>query len=313
MRRAFFTLSTATILLAVPMNCLAQDVQAIVDQFYPDRLAPMTSEDRRSCYSVLRTTTGGEPDVIAAGYTDVSDAILRLLTRVGPSSYVLAYETPTTISMIGMTCSVTTVDLDGNGQPDVHLKLSFGKGTSDWMFRWTGSTLTNLTPTYTEDQRQYTELVSSALFDLYHDGTLQVVSGGNAESDGSDGIVLRTPHKVFRLGAAYQFDSWLVAVARFRVGADPRANGASFVPVVDSQAPFTVRIVNGDRTGQKRVSGGSLTLNGVEIVSAGQLTDQVEYLTRTVSSVSSENRLVATITGAVDAELLVTVSDSTSR
>jgi hypothetical protein len=52
-------------------------VQSIVDQFYPERLDPAGVEEKRSCYQVLQTTPAGEPDVIVAGYTDLSDAIVR--------------------------------------------------------------------------------------------------------------------------------------------------------------------------------------------------------------------------------------------
>ena len=306
--------SAALLLLGTPVLCGAQDIQTIVDQFYPDRLTPASSEFRRSCYLVLRTTGGGEPDVVAAGYTDTSNAMLRLLSRVGPSTYVVSYETPTSISMTGITCQISGRDLDGNGQPDVFVELSFGKGTNDWAFKWAAETLENITPTALEDTLDHSLLVSSETYDFYHDGKLQIVSSGSVDDDVSTGFVRLTPHKIFRLGSStYQFEKWVVLVEWFKAGSDPRANMTNFTKVVDSTGPYTVRIVNGDRTGQKRVTSGAISLNGVELVAAGQLTDQVEFLTRTVATLPTDNSLIATITGPPDAEITLTVEDSTVR
>ena len=76
----------------------------------------------------MRTTSIDEPDAVVAGYTDWSDAIVRLLTRVAPDTYVVSYETPASTDLFGLTCSISGSDIDGNGQPDVLLDLSFGKG-----------------------------------------------------------------------------------------------------------------------------------------------------------------------------------------
>ena len=314
MRPVLLTIAAIYFLLAGPVASSAQDIQTIIDQFYPPGLAPASAEDRHSCYYVLQTMAMGEPDVVAAGYTDTSSAMVRLLSRVGPSTYVVSYDTPSSIAMIGIRCEMSASDIDGNGQPDVFLRLPFGKGTSDWIFKWSGGTLVNVTPTSPYNQRERTQLLDSDRFDLYHDGSLQVVSSGQIDDSSSTGVVLRTPYKVFRLGATtYQFDKWIVSGAHFVSSSNPLANVSLFVPVVNSIGPFTIRITNGDRTGQKRITGGSLSLDGVTIVADGQLTSQVEYLTRTVSALTSQNRLTGTLAGPADAEVTITVEDSTPR
>ena len=134
------------LLCAVPIICDAQEPQSVVDRFYPERLAPPRPQDRQSCFLVLRLTSIGEPDALAAGYTDASKAILRLLTRVAPDIYVVSYETPASMDMHGNTCQMSGRDIDGNGQPDVVLQLSSGSESSQRLFKWTGDTLIPVPP-----------------------------------------------------------------------------------------------------------------------------------------------------------------------
>lgn len=132
----------ATILLcAPPLVCYAQEPQSVVDRFYPEGLASSRPQDRHSCFLVLRLTSIGEPDAIAAGYTDASKAVLRLLTRVAPDIYVVSYEAPVSMDMKDGTCRMSGRDVDGNGQPDVVLQLSSGSESSQLLFKWTGDTL----------------------------------------------------------------------------------------------------------------------------------------------------------------------------
>ena len=78
---------------------------------------------------------------MVAGYTDWSDAIVRLLTRAAPDTYVVSYETMASLRASGTSCNFTGPDLDGDGQPDVQLEVSSGTVSSTWAFKWTGDTL----------------------------------------------------------------------------------------------------------------------------------------------------------------------------
>ena len=90
---------------------------------------------------VLRLTSINEPDAIAAGYTDGTAMLLRLLTRVAPDTYVVSYETTAPLRASGTSCTFTGPDLDGDGQPDVQLQVSSDTASSTWAFKWTGDTL----------------------------------------------------------------------------------------------------------------------------------------------------------------------------
>jgi hypothetical protein len=129
------------LLSAVPTMCLAQEPQAVVDRFYPQQLTTSRPDGRHTCFMVLRLTSINEPDAIAAGYTEGATAILRLLTRVAPDTYVVSYETTASLRGPGISCDFTGPDLDGDGRPDVRFDVSSGTVSSTWAFKWTGDTL----------------------------------------------------------------------------------------------------------------------------------------------------------------------------
>jgi hypothetical protein len=133
--------ATALFLCALPTVCLAQAPQAVVNRFAPQQLTTSRPDGRHSCLMVLRLTSIDEPDAIAAGYTDGTAVVLRLLTRVAPDTYVVSYETTASLPASGTGCNFTGPDLDRDGQPDVQLEVSSGTVSSTWAFRWTGDTL----------------------------------------------------------------------------------------------------------------------------------------------------------------------------
>ena len=135
-------LVVSTVLLCAGARvCLAQEPQSVVDRFYPQQLTASRPDGRQSCFMVLRLTSINEPDAIAAGYTEGTAVVLRLLTRVAPDTYVVSYETTASLRASATSCSFTGPDLDGDGQPDVRLEVSSGTVSSAWAFKWTGDTL----------------------------------------------------------------------------------------------------------------------------------------------------------------------------
>ena len=132
---------SALLLCASSTVCLAQAPQAVVDRFYPQQLTTSGPDARHSCFMVLRLTSIDEPDAIAAAYTEATAVVLRLLTRVAPDTYVVAYETTAALRAPGASCNFRGPDLDGDGQPDVQLEVSSGTVSNTWAFKWTGDTL----------------------------------------------------------------------------------------------------------------------------------------------------------------------------
>jgi len=203
-----------------------------------------------------------------------------------------------------MSCDVKLIDVNGDGANEIMAMLSAMHGAKAWIFRWSGSTLVNISPLETNANETFSRLVDPAFIDLYHDGTLQVLSaGGELE-----------PLEVFRLQAgAYVYDKGILGAAQFTMGADPRSNNMTFHLLADSTGPFTVRVVNGDRLGQQRVTGGSVQVNGTEVISSSQLTSSVEVVSSSLGKLPAENTLEVSLTGSNNAFVVVMVADSTKR
>jgi hypothetical protein len=77
--------------------------------------------------------------------------------------------------------------------------------------------------------------------------------------------------------------------------------------------PLLIRVVNGDRSGQNRLTSGSITFNDVVVLDASQLTSATEFVEITNPNLPVENTYVVSLTGDPGATILVKVSDSTVR
>src|SRR5712691_7210995 len=178
------------------INAQTIDVQQIVDQFYPQTLVDQADNGgpsnvpfhRNSCHAVYDKFSGGAPRTIIAGYTNNVGGAVRVLQATAPGNYQVVFE-PANLDLVGVNCGITLKDIDGDGKKEVIVSFSSFRGNSmDWIFRWDGSALTSIGPTSTTKRgKTDTKLMNSAFFDIYHDGTLQIVSVGESPSpiDGS--------------------------------------------------------------------------------------------------------------------------------
>src|SRR5688572_17239520 len=122
--------------------------QQIVDGLYPiNRLSPGDVSDRRSCFRVLSTTATGDPAVVVAGYTDRDDGVIRLIAGEPAAGYQVAYEVPWTYDLHGTECAIDLIDLDFDGRVELSVSFTSSRGGDVvWLFRWSATTLTNITP-----------------------------------------------------------------------------------------------------------------------------------------------------------------------
>ena len=126
------------------------DPSAIVEQLYPTWLRDLgpsvgsTISSPHQCFAVYDTNTSGAPRTIVAGYTDGFTGALRIL-RDGPAGFEVAAE-PSGYIMAGYKCRVTLVDIDDTVGKEIHLSFSNMVSSTDWLFRWDGQRLVNLTP-----------------------------------------------------------------------------------------------------------------------------------------------------------------------
>lgn len=294
---------TAWLSLAIGIPQLtAQSLQPIVDAHYPTSRLPVDTEDEKgSCYVV---TDSGTPTIVAAAYTNGTEAMIRILSGSGTTFAVVA-ETATSELILASQCRLVLLDITGEGTPE----LLFGiDGPQGWVFTLNGTTLTNLTPTTEQAGRFMTELYNPSLCDLLHDGTVQVCTFPGT----SDG---REPSRVYRsVGGVMTVERSALAVARFQADWVEDAKTASFPLLVDSVGPFSIQTVNGDASGQHRVTTGNVFINESNVTGPAQLNDVTEFSEAPLSTVPvASNELRVELTGPAGSYIFVVVRDSTVR
>ncbi len=154
------------------------DPAAVVDRFFPQSLVDGGSEAgsflQNQCFAVLDSEPSGSPRTIVAAYTDGTNGIVRVLRNGGTGFTVVAE--PTGFAFLGFGCSISLLDLDNDGVKEATVSFTAQSGSSDWVFRWNGQGLDNLTPvTPAEyDGRLTSDLFRAQFVDLDNDGLMEI-------------------------------------------------------------------------------------------------------------------------------------------
>lgn len=299
--------------LATPAMAQTSDLQPVLDQFYPaDRLKPLTGAERQSCSAQL-PGAADQPPAILAGYTTRAIGALRLLRRNGAGTFEVAFDSPDNWTMPGSRCGIRLRDVDLDGQAEVFVNFQGTRASAGWVFKWDGTTLRNLTPTESVDGRVSSLLLDPALYDLDHQGPLELIAARAVERQ-VPGTRSRYPAYVYGLtDAGFAVQGSVVAVVGYRADVDPRSNLRSFRLIEDSAGPYRLRVVNGDRFGNHRVTGATILVNEVPVLEPRDLTGTMAFASVTIPALAVQNHVTATLTGPPDGTLLVLIEDSTKR
>jgi hypothetical protein len=124
----------------------------------------------------------------------------------------------------------------------------------------------------------------------------------------------RNPGYVYRPGPnGLEVEKTIVAVMGFRADVNPESNLRPFRLIEDSQPPYTLRIINGERGGRNRVEAATIFVNNRAVADQREINANVEFATVTLTELFTENHLTATLKGVPDARLIVMIEDSTRR
>jgi len=292
------TAGAAIVVSATVCGAQSADVESVANRFYPqkfidDAIRLKEPLNRIICASAYSVAPGGAPQVIVAGYSDGFQGTVKVLGRQGAGNYRVLYE-PAGLDLDGAPCSVEFIDVDGDGVQEIHVAFGSASGNDgDWLFKWDGRTLRSIGATAQRDGETYTKLVNIAFEDLYHDGTLAVVSAGG-DSLAEDGLAAEAPEYVYRLVNGHYVLAAPVLLVDTFTSQEPRrlpTDGQFYLPK-GSTGPYTLRVVNGDRAGAGRVSSGQIRLNGKEIVSPDRFKTPAGILSVPLSPLrSGDNQL----------------------
>jgi hypothetical protein len=176
----------------------ADPAATIVDRFFPQSLVDGGSEAgpflQQQCFAVVDSDQSGAPRTIVAAYTDGTNGIVRVLRHATTGFAVVAE--PTGLDFTGFACSVSLLDVDGDRVKEAHVSFRAESGSSDWVFRWNGKELVNLTPVTPADYdgRLRTDLRHAQFVDLDSDGIMEIHVGAQHLPRGDT----RLPNVVYR-------------------------------------------------------------------------------------------------------------------
>lgn len=294
--------------------------QEIVDQFFPPGLNsgiyPSWARDtRKSAFVVIEQLASGDPKTIVAAYTNGSDGTVRVIQVQSDGTYALAFE-PAGLDLGGLDVAMEPLVIDQSGRPTVEVSFGAVRPTSaDWIFRWDGTNLINLTPMETEkDGSKYTLLCLSKFVDLDHDGDMEIISEESYPPPVVDtGELPDAAESVYRLTpSGYVLDRPVLFFSYFsRKTATPTTEIREFSLLKNSAGPYVLKITNGDRDGSNRISSAHILLNGVEVVTPNMLNQGAEFLSIPVA-LQPHNTLEVTLTAKPQGSILLTVEDTSA-
>jgi hypothetical protein len=297
----------------------AMSAQQIVDQFFPGSIAagsgshpaPWELKNRFEAFVVIEKLPDGSPKTIVAAYTNGGDGAVRVIQIQSDESYKVVFE-PTGLDLGGTSVAVRLWDVDQTGIPAVEVSFgTFRAQTADWIFRWDGTKLINLTPT--EDAGyglKDTVLVLTKFADLNHDGTLEVISELDYPPQEKAGELPVAAEEIYRLTpSGYVFDRPVLYVSSFfRHPGAPRKETEQFSLLKKSVGPYLLKVVNGDKDGSNRVTSAHIVLNGIEVAGPNLFNQQVEFLSVPVNP-QAQNKVEVTLEGKPGSKIIVTVED----
>lgn len=299
---------------AAPSAGQTGDPATIVASFFPtDRLSTESPNDRQSCFVVYETNPGGEPKRIVATYTNTVVAVTRIVSLTAPGTYIVTGESATDLVMPAAECHTELVDVDFDSSPEVLVQLLSGNGSATWVWRIaaTAPELVNITATETLSSSQMiSAMANTTTIDLYHDGTLQLYALNSTRPVDPNNPNQRndTANQIFRLTpTGFAPEKELLFAGVFADLSQPSM--ASFKLVEGGVGPYYLRVVNGDRLGQHRVTAGSVKVNGTEVVGAA-LNSGAEFVEVNLgAALPVRSVLEVALTGPAGASVVVSVEE----
>jgi hypothetical protein len=285
--------------------------QAIVDRFFPQNLVnPDHPEDKRNCFGVYERAGDGSPLTIIAVYPDAQHEVLAV-RRQSNGQYTSTEIAPEGFDFALARCSVEFIDVDGDGRNEVEVLLSGAHaGDADFLFRWDGSQLISIGPTWKTKWGINPSLGNAWFCNLYSDGTLAAVSidGSSGEEDAP------VYGSIYRLkDGQYSFVTRSAFALPFRRGKQaPEEESRTFTLFSESTGPYVLRVGNGDIDGKNRLTSGHISINGEELVDSSRLSRQTGELAVPIAKLApGTNKITVLLDGEPGGDIQVVVEDHT--
>lgn len=295
---------------AAPATGQAPNLTAVVGTFYPEELVELASSAgrplvREQCFAVLESDRAGNARVIVAAYTNLISGAVRVLAA-GDSGFSVVAE-PGGEDHAGWHCEVRRIDVDLDGRYEAHVKFTANQGSEDWIYRWDGQQLFNLTPVNAGlGGILETNLINASVFDIDADGVLEVFTFSQTRGDDPP-----LPAELYRLAnGRFVLDRPVVGAYRFeRSKGTPETYVITVFTPRGAQGPFTLRVFNGTHTTKRPVNvveSGRVWLNGQELVSPNDFGKRDPAIERVVN-LQADNELKVELAGAPGGQITIVI------
>lgn len=289
----------------------AQDLSAVVQQFFPSSLRDGVDFVEHQCHAVWRTDGQG-PALLIAGYASGTLGEVRVIARSANEWSVVS--APTGDEFAGESCNIDLVDVDGDGSMEAHVQFAVRSVTTDWIYRWTGTQIVSMTPTTPQSAlggNRTTNLMKASLFDLDGDGALEIVSTSSPPQDPDEPVVA---DEIYALGGGteYGLDRRIVGLWYFeRTQGTPSAESRLVRVPTGASGPFSMRVLNGAGLAsttrvENAAESGRIWLNGQELVSPQHFGHNVPLIERTIT-LQADNELRVRLGGAPGGRIVIVI------
>ena len=309
----------AILLAAVPgfrcaLPAQAGDAGAVVEDFCPHRLLDLSMAaaagrkppERSSAFVAADLNGTGRREFLVAAYSSGMSAAVRVLRQHGATAVLV--DEPDLPCFGGRNPAVSLLDLDGDGRPEVVVKLgTIGCTSMDWIFKWKGSKLTPYGATVADDNGCPASVLHDASFvDLDGDGVLEIV---NPPELNVPAIEAGRPgqYTVFKLkGGSYTLtDGTLDHFSPcFRGATEPSVCTQTFAAA--SPGRYGMTIVNGNGGQWGAVSSVEVQLNGELVPAPGSIAREGAEA-RIPVNVQLNNSIKVTVAGARGSGVVIAI------
>jgi len=262
-------------------SCMKAQVspQTLADNAFPPELTTTDDSQPIRYSSVVEDRAASR---IFALYSNGSRAVLQALSQTGE-----VQARSNVAGMKGSSGEIELVDLDGDGQAEIVVRLFSGHGLQvpdTWIFRYQLQSLTLISPVQKPGSFEITLLSQIAALDIDGDGKKEVVAYPGLKKDTATGDLVPAGELIvygLQTGSLRATATQTIFARHFvRSSKSPEAAGMSFQA---NPGLANVVIVNGgDRPA---VTSGHVTLNGQEIAtpsdfkkSTGRISSSVKLL-----------------------------------
>jgi hypothetical protein len=272
-------------------SCIKAQVspQTLADNAFPPELTTTDDSQPIRYTSVVEDRSRSR---IFALYSNGSRAMLQVLSQTGE-----VQARSNIAGMKGSSGEIELVDLDGDGQPEIVVRLFAGHGLQipdTWIFRYQPPSLTLISPVQKPGSFEITLLSQIATVDIDGDGKREVIAYPGLKKDTSTGDLVPAGDLIvysLQNGSLRATATPTIFARHFvRSTKSPEAAGTTFQATAGLA---NVAIINGgDRPA---VTSGHVTLNGQEIVrpsdfkkSTGRFSTSVKLLRENMLAVQLE-------------------------